>query len=659
MAVTSPHPGRSRTADRSRLLAGAVAGLAAALAVVAATALFLTPVTNASRQGAPAPAHLASARTAAPVAVHVVGNHLTDGAGQPIRLLGVDRSGTEYTCIGGWGIFDGPNDATSVSAMASWDINAVRVPLNEDCWLGINGVNPAVSGAAYRAAIVAYVDLLHTYGLVAILDLHWSAPGAQLATGQQVMADADHSPAFWSSVATTFKDDPGVVFDLYNEPHDISWACWLGGCTTAAGWQAAGMQSLIDAVRSTGATQPVMAGGLAWSNDLSGWLANEPSDPDHQLVASLHMYSFNACVTAACWNSEVAPVAAVVPVVTGELGENDCAHSFIDTYMAWADAHGISYLGWTWDASPYWTCTGGPTLITDYSGTPSGMGAGLHTHLLALAAASPPPPPPPPPPSPPPPSSPSGDVGYRVVTVAGGVNVFGRASSLSPRTASSATPAVGAASTPDGKGYWVVTDDGGIFSVGDAGFYGSMGNQRLAAPIVGMAATPDGKGYWLVGADGGIFAFGDARYSGSTGAMVLNRPIVGMAATPDGKGYWLVGADGGIFAFGDARYSGSTGAMVLNRPIVGMAATPDGKGYWLVGADGGIFAFGDARYSGSTGAMVLNRPIVGMAATPDGKGYWLVGADGGIFAFGDAGYFGSASGGLPDGDGAVAIVPVP
>ena len=84
-----------------------------------------------------------------------------------------------------------------------------------------------------------------------------------------------------------------------------------------------------------------------------------------------------------------------------------------------------------------------------------------------------------------------------------------------------------------------------------------------------MAATPDGKGYWLVASDGGIFTFGDATYFGSTGAIHLNEPIVGMAATPDGRGYWLVASDGGIFTFGDAPFLGSTGGVPLNKPIVG------------------------------------------------------------------------------------------
>ena len=48
-----------------------------------------------------------------------------------------------------------------------------------------------------------------------------------------------------------------------------------------------------------------------------------------------------------------------------------------------------------------------------------------------------------------------------------------------------------------------------------------------------MAATPDGKGYWLVASDGGIFSYGDAQFYGSTGSITLNKPVVGMAATPE------------------------------------------------------------------------------------------------------------------------------
>ena len=125
-------------------------------------------------------------------------------------------------------------------------------------------------------------------------------------------------------------------------------------------------------------------------------------------------------------------------------------------------------------------------------------------------------------------------------------------------------------------------------------------SHALNQPVVGMSATPDGRGYWLVASDGGIFSFGDAQFYGSTGSIHLNRPIVGMASTPDGAGYWLVASDGGIFSFGDAQFYGSTGSIHLNRPVVAMAAPNLVPGYWLVAADGGIFSFGSTKFYGST-----------------------------------------------------------
>jgi hypothetical protein len=75
--------------------------------------------------------------------------------------------------------------------------------------------------------------------------------------------------------------------------------------------------------------------------------------------------------------------------------------------------------------------------------------------------------------------------------------------------------------------------------------------------MVGMAATPTGRGYWTVASDGGIFSFGDAAFFGSMGGKPLDQPMVGMAATPTGRGYWTVASDGGIFSFGDAAFFGS------------------------------------------------------------------------------------------------------
>jgi hypothetical protein len=311
--------------------------------------------------------------------LRVAGNKLFNEEGNSVRLLGIDRSGTEYACIQGR-FTDGPTNEQSITAMTSWVINAVRIPLNEDCWLGINGIPPRYSGARYRMAIRAYAERLHKAGLYVVLDLHWNAPGKARATGQRPMADLDHSVAFWSSVARVFKADSAVAFDLYNEPYGISWKCWRDGCTIPGGWRTAGMQALVEAVRSTGSRQPIIAAGLGSGNDLSSWLRYRPQDPAHQLAAALHMYNFLSCVTIACWSKDIGPVARRVPVLTTELGEADCSEAFIDAFMKWADSAGVSYLGWSWDP----TGCRAPALIRSWDGQPTAYGEGLRAHLIRL-----------------------------------------------------------------------------------------------------------------------------------------------------------------------------------------------------------------------------------------------------------------------------------
>ena len=204
------------------------------------------------------------------------------------------------------------------------------------------------------------------------------------------MADAAHSPAFWASVATYFKRDPGVLFDLYNEPNSIGWRCWKSGCTvstTDGAYKAVGMQALVASVRRTGATQPILLGGLDYSSDERQWRAYEPSDPARSLVVSFHTYNSTYCDTPSCWAAELNPLAKRAPVVAGEVGEYDCATGYTDAFMAFADRASISYLGWAWDAiAPGgWSCSS-PSLIDDYNGTPSPEGAALHDHLAHLAA---------------------------------------------------------------------------------------------------------------------------------------------------------------------------------------------------------------------------------------------------------------------------------
>jgi hypothetical protein len=189
--------------------------------------------------------------------------------------------------------------------------------------------------------------------------------------------------------------------------------------------------------------------------------------------------------------------------------------------------------------------------------------------------------------------------------------------------------------TPSGEGSWALLPDGGVFTAGDAPFFGSLGDTPLNAEAIGIAATASGNGYWIVTSDGGVFTFGDAAFFGSMGAVPLNQPIVGLTPTCDGRGYYLVAEDGGIFAFGGAAFHGSMGGTALNKGMVGLVPTCSGGGYWTFAADGGVFTFGDATFHGSLGGTELVNPVVGMIPAPTGRGYWLVDSADVTHPFGD------------------------
>ena|GEM_PF-985022 len=240
-------------------------------------------------------------------------------------------------------------------------------------------------------------------------------------------------------------------------------------------------------------------------------------------------------------------------------------------------------------------------------------------------------------------SQPTGEAGkgYRMDTKDGGVFTFGEARYYgSANVYHPSTSIVTSMSTP-GQGYWQVTSDGGIFSFGDAQFYGSANIYHPQQPIVTAMHTPSGNGYWLVTRDGGVFSFGDAAFHGSANIYHPTRPVVAAMATASGNGYWIVTDDGGIFSFGDAQFYGSANIYHPVNPVTGAITTASGNGYWLATSDGGIFSFGDAQFYGSANTYHPNQPVIGMSRSVSG-GYWLATQDGGLFSF-NANFYGSAN----------------
>lgn len=382
------------------------------------------PGTDENAPALSSPASQPSNPTEAAITPRVSGNHLTTASGAPLVLQGVNISDTDTACIQGWGFSGGSLDGSEATAIASWNVNAVRIPLNEDCWLGINGAPQAYSGARYQTAIRTFVYALNTHGIVAILSLHTTAPGSIKATTDWPLPDADHAPTFWSEVASEFAKDPSVVFDVFNEPSaggpdptTADWSCWLSGCLfthkpatcapscKAVTYQTAGSQQLVNVIRSEGADQPILVAGLSAADDLCdpsnggvngascAWEEYKPNDPLDQIVASFHTATDRVCVTAACWQQQVGILSQYVPVVATEVIESDCSAQYVTQYISWARQHGTSYLAWAWQTPSQVDGASGcaalaHALIADWSGTPasaSPVGAAVKSLFAAFS----------------------------------------------------------------------------------------------------------------------------------------------------------------------------------------------------------------------------------------------------------------------------------
>jgi hypothetical protein len=226
--------------------------------------------------------------------------------------------------------------------------------------------------------------------------------------GQTQMPDKDNAPAFWTSIANAFKGNPAVIFELFNEPYGLNsypiaasdWQMLRDGGTypsfvrqnpltgglqtTAFSWQAAGMQTLLNAVRATGATNVVLVGTLGWSGELSHWLAYKPSDPLSQMAAAWHAYPWSTDPSKPAWTpagdqySFAAAIEALFPVVITETANNPLGQQL----YPWADRTGTSYIAWAWNPwSSRW-------LISDANGTPTAYGAYYKAHLACVAAGT-------------------------------------------------------------------------------------------------------------------------------------------------------------------------------------------------------------------------------------------------------------------------------
>lgn len=318
------------------------------------------------------------------------GGYYTNGAsvctasGSPHLFRGVARPSLEWDPAGEWNDVQGI-PRSDFDAMAAWHANVVRIALNQDYWLS----GAALYDPTYQATVDRVVKNAEAAGLDVILDLHWSDRGVLSASiagqGQGQIGHADQQPmadqnsqTFWQEVASKYKDDGHVLFELYNEPHDIPWSTWLHGGDVKE-YHAVGMQDLYDTVRRAGANNLVIAGGVGWAFDLS----HVGSDPiqGYNIIYATHPYYPQD--PEAQWDAKFGYLAAqdIAPVIATEFGDHTtaCTGDWNTKLTQYADARQISWTAWAWWAGD---CAF-PALISDWAYTPTAQGAAIKAVLLS------------------------------------------------------------------------------------------------------------------------------------------------------------------------------------------------------------------------------------------------------------------------------------
>lgn len=310
--------------------------------------------------------------------LHTSGNQVLDANGSPVILRGVNMFGLQSS--------DNPLvlSANNVAQAKQWGANFVRIALSQQLWLSSScGYDPN-----YAAAVDKMVDLVTSSGMVALLDLHYLTPGSGCGPGgAQPMADAPGSTQFWQQVAARYAGNPLVAFDLYNEPENIPASVWLSGGQiydpyTGSDYQAAGMQQLYDAVRSTGAANIVFISGDNWGNTPPSQLVRGSN-----IVYAAHAYTCPVpnklppqCTTPSPYDpssilGQWVTLSQQVPVAVTEFGwPTQADGTYMANVVAYATAHGWGWSAFAWDGdntSP-WSLLGQVPAGGTFEPTPSG-----------------------------------------------------------------------------------------------------------------------------------------------------------------------------------------------------------------------------------------------------------------------------------------------
>lgn len=340
---------------------------------------------------------------------YVQGNQIFDGFGNPLVLRGAhiqslfDRTGSAIT-IADTLATKHLNSATFDVMANNWNMNALRIATGDYMWEKHWPGGPT----AYISALENVVAQANQSGLYVVLSMH-EAPSAGLPQSEPcgIGMPSQEALPYWQAVAAAFKNNPMVMFDLYNEPHvaklgtqlqESDWQFWLNGgyiknevpgCSNAGNYQVLGLQTLANAIRAQGANQIIIAESLANSFQTFEQYCphgqpkcnflQDPNNSSHpNIVYSVHQYFLPEFRLQSSWDARFGYLGQQAPVFIGEWEYSinsaypircdepnstqsmtpDEANALVQSFLAYMDSHGTSWTAFSFTFNQLITGTG-------------------------------------------------------------------------------------------------------------------------------------------------------------------------------------------------------------------------------------------------------------------------------------------------------------
>jgi len=249
------------------------------------------------------------------------GNKIVDSHGNQVILHGVNRSGLEYDKNGNF-----MNQSEFDYMCQDWRADIIRVPFNQE-WI--------MTDDAYNNFLDQVISWIKSNGAYVILDLQWQNTSVRIPPIPNTEA-----VEMWEILATRYKDDSAILYDIHNETHDVTFAEWRSRAI-----------EIIDGIRSVHPKALILVSGMDWAGDVREW-AQDPLPYDN-IVYSVHVYPWMGEENV--WNGNFGNYSDQIPMFIGEFGGYGENVTWGRALMAYLNKKMLGWTAWSWVDDPHLT----------------------------------------------------------------------------------------------------------------------------------------------------------------------------------------------------------------------------------------------------------------------------------------------------------------